>query len=240
MTKMTIATLIGYSIVVAVLSFLLVKRIITTQQFLVIAAVWSFLAVLFLSGGKPELFFSLIALIVSLYTFLLLNSPLIVLEDVAVADNGQKLYLYFQNKGPVPAYRIDGFYALTVHQEPSNRKTSDERLLAVGSINASGEAFYPSVSEKDLNFISLPLSLPHSLEESGGHVYFSIKIHYPRLPLGDITLPNIPYFQKGYQGVFVYKDNKWYKSSKTHLPEFFGKVFEAIDKNQPPPFPSTK
>lgn len=238
-TKIPLISLIVLIIIIGILSFLLIRRLISLPEFLSLCVVWIFLAVLIISGGKAELWFSLIALIVSLLTFALQNSPLLVLNDLAVVESGQKLYLYFQNKGAVPTYQLKGSFALTTHDEVENRKTSNEKVIASGPIFAIGEAFYPSVNEKDVNFISLELGLKTPFENIQGHRYFSISVRYPRLPFWNFDKPKIPYLWKGYQGVFVYepKDGKWYRSSKTHLPEFFQKIFLALNEGNTPPFP---
>ena len=231
MTNLQKVILIGLALMLGYLTIALLRKGgITTFRFTAICVVWIFYALLFFIKDKVQFVFTLFALAVSVATFGLQLAPLLVLRDLRVVEDGKKVYLYFFNKGAIPAYRMHGHYTITTHEE-RGEEIINERVLAFKALDVDDEAFYPSKDADDIDFISRRLDMSESFKAQQHNLYFSIRINYPRLEVWGLQLG-----LKGYEGVFFFDraKNRWVKSSKTHLPEYSDRIFKALENKTPP------
>ena len=176
------------------------------------------------------------ALLVSIVTLSLQQTPVLLLKNFQIRQAENRLYLYFQNEGSISAYHIKGAYSLSTHDEPGEPGsgiTANENLLAFGTFD-SEEAFYPN----NLAVITTSIKLKEPLIESKkkGFVYFLISIEYPRLEVWKFKIG-----KKGYDGIFLLNDDmQWVTHTKSHLPKFSDQVFSYLKKRKQPFLPITK
>ncbi|OGW79957.1 MAG: hypothetical protein A3G33_05115 [Omnitrophica bacterium RIFCSPLOWO2_12_FULL_44_17] len=195
--------------------------------------------------------FGLVALIVSVCTFVFQLSPLLIVQGLSVSEGEHRIYLDIKNIGGTGAYGFEGCYAVTSHVEPSDAETSEEKLLAFGRLNIKDEGFYPSQGSDYLDVVTSKVDLKESINDQKNFVYLSIVIDYRKWPV--IGLPSmfsknrvlsflrekLFYFvNRRYQGVFYYNRTRglWVRHSKNHLPQFSQFVFSSLKQGIAPDF----
>ena len=184
-------------------------------------------------------FLAFLAFVLSLLTFGLKESPTLIVRGLSISKDRQKIYLNVGNTGTIGAWNIEGAYAFTSCAEKGDGTVTDERSVLFDAFKVSSEAFYPG-SE---HMIVLRPAKP--IPEFSDHTFFSIVFTYPRLEIWKIKLDGP--LARGFQGVFLEVEKEidkklqkvWVRHSKTHYPEHFKKVFEAllVKKPQAPEFP---